>query len=269
MNKVKLTVATAAICILTASCSGFDKMLNSNDYEAKYAAAMKYYNDNSFSRASQLFENLTMYYRGKDHAENIAWYYAQSLRKQKDHFTAGYQYKRFARQFPYSTKLEEALYYSAYCKYMESPDYALDQSLTQEAIEEFETFAERFPRSTHMPEVNKCLDEMRKKLTRKSYEIAYGYYFIEEYHAAYESFKSFLNQYPEAPQREEAMYYMLQSSYRYAIGSREEKMYERLQQVVNDFDRFSSSFADSKHLAEAQDIYTKARQAMAGMQPAQ
>ena len=63
--------------------------------------------------------------------------------------------------------------------------------------------------------------------------------------------------------REDAMYYMLESSYRYAINSREDKMYERLQQVVNDFDKFSSSFGDSKRLSEAQNIYTKTREAMA------
>ena len=155
---------------------------------------------------------------------------------------------------------------SAYCKYLESPVYSLDQSLTKEAIAEFETFAERWPRSTRMPEVIKYLDEMHRKLMKKDYEIAYGYYYIEEYHAAYESFKNFLNLYPDAPSREDAMYYMLRSSYLYAIGSREEKKRERLQQVVNDFDRFSSSFLESKHLSEAQDIYNKTKAELAKME---
>ena len=112
----------------------------------------------------------------------------------------------------------------------------------------------------------KYLDEMHRKLMKKDYEIAYGYYYIEEYHAAYESFKNFLNLYPDAPSREDAMYYMLRSSYLYAIGSREEKKRERLQQVVNDFDRFSSSFLESKHLSEAQDIYNKTKAELAKME---
>lgn len=263
MKNTKITLKIATICLLITSCNGYNKLLNSNDYDAKYVAAMKYYNENSFSRAAQLFENLTLYYRGKENAENIAWYYAMSLYKEKDYYMAGFQFKRFARQFPYSDRLEDACYYSAYCKYIDSPEYNLDQSQTQEAIEEFENYVERWPRSTRIPEVNNCLDELRKKLTRKDYEIAYGYYFIEEYHAAYESFKQFLNNYPEATMREDAMYYMLESSYRYAINSREDKMYERLQQVINDFDKFSSSFGNSKRLADAQNIYTKTREAMA------
>ncbi len=262
MKKVKLVAVVAAICCMTASCSNIDKVLKSNDFEAKYAAAMQYYEDNSYSKAIQLFENLSLYYRGKEHAEDIAWYYAQALYKEKDYYTAAYQFKRYARQFPYSQRVEEASFLAAYCRYMESPVYSLDQHLTKEAIEEFESFAEHWPRSVHMPEVNSYLDEMRAKLVKKDYEIAYGYYFIEEYHAAYESFKQFLNLYPDAAEREDAMFYMLRSGYLYAVGSREERKRERLQQVVGDFDRFSSSFAGSKYMSEAQSIYTRARAAL-------
>ena len=268
MNKAKIIISICATCLVLASCTGYNKLLNSNDYEAKYQAAMRYYNDNSWTKAIQLFENLTLHYRGKDHAEDIAWYYAQSLFKEKDYFTAGFQFQRFARQFPYSERAEEASYLSVYCKYMDSPDYSLDQKRTKEAIEEMESFVERWPRSVHIPELNSHLDELRAKLMKKEYEIAYGYYFIEEYHAAYESFKRFLNQYPESAEREDAMFYLLDAGYRYAIGSREDKQKERLQQVLNDFERFSSSFAGSKHIAAAQNIYTKARAALTDLETA-
>ena len=263
----KNAIVVCATCLLLAGCEGYNKLLNSNDFDAKYAAAMKYYNENSYSRAIQLFESLTMHYRGKENAENIAWYYAQALLKDGDYFTAGYQFKRFARQFPYSQKVEDAVYLSAYCKYMDSPDYYHDQTSTKEAVAEFESFVERWPRSVRIPEVNHCLDELRKKLTRKDYEIAYGYYYTMQYPAAYESFKRFLNLYPEAQQREEAMFYMLESGYLYAANSREEKQYERYQLVVNDFEKFSSSFADSKYLEKARDYYSRSRAAMAAIQP--
>ena len=269
MKNAKIIAAIGALCLLLASCTNIDKLLKSNDFDAKYAAAMKYYEENSYSKAIQLFENLTLYYRGKENAENIAWYYDQALYKEKDYFTAAYQFKRFARQFPYSERVEEASFLSAYCKYMDSPSYTLDQSLTREAIEEFENFAERWPHSTHMPEVNRYLDQMRAKLVKKDYEIAYGYYFIEEYHAAYESFKQFLSLYPEAKEREDAIYYMLRSGYLYAANSREDKKRERLQQVVNDFERYGSSFANQKYLADAQDIYTKTRAALAQIEKAE
>lgn len=266
MKKAELILATAVIALLTTSCNGYEKLLKSNDYNAKYEAAMRYYNENSYSKAIQLFENLTLQYRGRENAEEIAWCYAQALFKEKDYFSAGYHFRRYAKQYPFSDRTEEAVFMSAYCSYMESPSYSLDQTTTREAIAQFESFAERWPRSNHIPEVNHYLDEMRVKLVRKDYEIAYEYYFIEEYRAAYESFKNFLSIYPDAPMREDAMYYMLRSGYLYAIGSREDKQRERLQQVVNDFDRFSTSFNNSKYMKDAQDIYTRTRAALAKLE---
>ena len=256
----------SAMCLLLTSCNGYEKLLNSNDYQAKYEAAMRYYNNNSYSRAIQLFENLTLHYRGRENAEEIAWCYADALYQEKDYYSAGYHYRRFASQYPYSERAEEALYRSAYCRYLDSPDYSLDQTQTRGAIADLEMFADRWPRSVHIPDVNRFLDELRAKLMRKDYEIAYGYYYIEEYHAAYESFRQFLNNYPEADKREDAMFYQLDAGYRYAIGSREERQKERLQQVINDFEKFNASFAASKHIAEAQNIYTKARAALTDLE---
>lgn len=259
MKRCAHIAITLLILTILTSCNGVEKVIKSNDFDAKYDAAMQYYSQNSYSRAIQIFENLLMYYRGKEHSEDIAWYYAQCLLKESDYYSAGHQFRTFARQFPYSSRAEDALFLSAYCKYKDSPSYSLDQALTKESIAEFESFVEKYPQSTHVPEINSYLDEMRQKMMQKDYEIAYNYYHIEAYHAAYLSLQNFINYYPESTLREEAMFYMLSAGYQYAINSREDKMRERLQQVVNDFDKFATSFKDSKHLAAAQDIYTKSR----------
>ena len=81
-----------------------------------------------------------------------------------------------------------------------------------------------------------------------------------------EAWDIFLNNYPDSPLREEAMFYILASGYEYGINSQEDKMRDRLQQVVNDFDRFATSFKESKHLAEAQQLYTKTRAALAALE---
>ncbi|MBQ9418290.1 MAG: outer membrane protein assembly factor BamD [Bacteroidales bacterium] len=269
---MKRTVKIASgllVCLFIVGCNSYDRLLKSNDFDAKYAAAMRYYEANSYSKAIQLFENLTLYYRGRENAENIAWFYAQALYKEKDYYTAAYQFKRFARQFPYSDRTEEAAYLSAYCKYLDSPPYSLDQSITREAISEMETFVERWPRSLHIPEVNHYLDEMREKLLKKDYEIAYGYYFVEEYRAAYESLKHFISLYPEASMREDAIFYLLQSGYRYAKDSREDKQRERYQQVLADYERFHSSLRTPSYVSNAADLYTKSRAALSDIEAAQ
>lgn len=263
MKLTKKIASVAAMCLLLASCNNYEKLLNSPDYDAKYEAAVRYYNNNSYTAACRLFENLKLYGRGREHAEDVAWYYAQSLYKMSDFYTAAYEFQRFASQYPYSTRAEEALYMSCYCKYLDSPDYYLDQTATKSAIEDMEVFAERFPRSLHMPDINRQLDELRAKLVRKDYEIAYGYYNTEEYHAAYESFRQFINLYPDAPQREDAAFYLLESGYRFAKGSRESKQRERLRQVLNDYENFSSKYGESALLERAQQINKEARNLLA------
>lgn len=265
MKRMKSIGLLALLFLLLTGCDNVNKLVKSNDSEAKYLAAVKYYDNEQYIQAIQLFENLFVQYHGKEHAEDIAWRYSMALLKTKDYYTAGYQFKNFFKRYPYSEKAEEALFLSAMCKYYESPEYNLDQQQTKEAIQSFESYVDRYPQSTHVPEINQYLDELRGKLIRKDYEIAYNYYETEQYHAAYVSLNRFLNEYPDSPYREKAMFYVLASGYEYGIGSTEEKKKERLQQVVNDFERFAASFKDSKYLSQAQQIYTKTRAALAKM----
>lgn len=268
MKRMLCYLPMLVIAMLLCGCNGTEKLLKSNDIDEKFEAAMKYYNDNSYSRAAQLFENLTLHYRGRDHAEDIAWYYGKCMMAEGDYYLAAYQFQTFAHRFPYSARAEEAAFLSAKCKYQESPEYSLDQTLTKEAVADFELFAEHYPNSNHLPEVNDCLDELRQKLMLKDYEIAYNYYVVESYHAAYVSLNNFLNLYPDSPKREEAMYYLIRSGYEYAINSREDKVKERLQLVVNDFDKFATTFKNSRYLSTCQSIYTKSKARLAEIEQA-
>lgn len=263
MNKCSIYTTIVLAISLLVGCNKYEKVLKGSDFDAKYKVAMDSYNKGDYDRAVQFFENLTMYYRGRDKAENVSWYYAQALFKTKDYRSAGYQFKSFVKMFPYSSHAEEALFRSAYCKYIESPTYTLDQTLTKEAISDFETYLEKYPSSTHTPEINGYLDEMRAKLMKKEYEIAYGYYKIEAYHAAYVSFGNFINNYPESASKEDAMYYMIKSGYELAINSQEAKVEERTKQVVADFERFGALVSNPKYKTDLQNIYNKSRNILA------
>lgn len=260
MRAIKVITIISVLISVFASCNSHEKLLKSNDYDKKYAAAMKYYEDANYSKAIQMFENLSIYYRGRDNAENVAWYHAESNLKINDYYTAGYLFDKFVRQFPYSERAGEALFMSAFCKYKESPEYSLDQTQTKEAIIAFEQYVERYPTSNHIPEINRYLDEMRYKLMKKDYEIAYGYYKTSAYNAAYVSFSDFMNQYPDSENKEDAMYYIIKSGYEYAINSTETKIVERLQKVINDFEKFATLFSNSKYMSSSQDIYNKCRE---------
>lgn len=259
MQKSVSIITMLLSLMLLGACSGYDKLLKSTDYDAQYKAAVDYYERENYSRAKQLFENLSIHSRDKERADSVAWYYANTLYRTENYYMASYHFNNYYRRYPYSSRAEDALFMSAYCKYKEVPYYSLDQKITKNAIADFEHFVDKYPQSPRIPEVNGYLDEMQQLLEKKDFEIAKGYFKIESYHAAYVAMKNFLNQYPNSQYREEAMYTILRAGYIYASNSREDKMKERLEAVINDFDSFVATFADSKYIKSSQDIYNKSR----------
>ncbi|MBQ8045915.1 MAG: hypothetical protein IJ269_06140, partial [Bacteroidales bacterium] len=61
------------------------------------------------------------------------------------------------------------------------------------------------------------------------------------------------------PNKEDAMYYIILSGYEYAINSTESKIVERLNLVINDFEKFAALFSNSKYTKATQDIHDKCR----------
>ncbi len=241
--------------ILVSSCSNeHKKLLKSNDHDAKYEAAVKAYNKGDYYHATQLFENLLMFYRGRDKAESVNLYYAKSLLGTGDYFSAGYQFQNFVRWFPFSEDAEEALYQAAYCKYLESPAYSLDQTLTYESIKDFQTYIEKYPNSIRVGEANKHMDELRNKIIRKEYTNSYNYYKTGNYQAAQTALKAFVHDYPDAEYRHDAMYYMILSGVKFAENSIEDKKFVRYEVVKNDYEKFVSLYPSSKKANELRKI---------------
>ncbi|MEE0894332.1 MAG: outer membrane protein assembly factor BamD [Bacteroidales bacterium] len=234
------------VAVLGVSCSSkHKKLLESNDQDAKFEAAMKAYERKDYFHATQLFENLLLYSRGREKAELVNLYYGKSLLGGGDYYSAAYQFESFVKWFPYSKYAEEALFQAAYCKYLESPEYSLDQTLTKQAIDNFQSYIDKYPKSDKVEQANKFMDELREKLIKKDYTNAYNYYKTEAYQAAQTSLKNFLNNYPDATQyREDAMYYIVLAGYEFAEKSIESKQKERYEIVLMDYERYQVVFSN-------------------------
>lgn len=256
MNYRNLSLIAILICLILTSCAGskHKKLLKSNDHEAKYEAAVKAFNQKDYFHSTQLFENLLLYYRGRDKAESVNLYYAKSLLGSGDYYGAGYQFENFVRWFPFSKDAQEALFQAAYCKYLESPTYSLDQTLTKESLQQFQSFIDKYPFSPKVKEANKYMDILRDKLIRKDYENAYNYYKTGNYQSAQASLKTFLNTYPDAKYREDAMYYIILAGYKFADNSISDKKQERFQSVINEFQKFEALYPESTKLSELKKI---------------
>jgi outer membrane protein assembly factor BamD len=255
----KSIIHIISIVILFAgitSCSKYEKLLKSNDYEKKFEAAIKYYEDKNFSKAYPLLEEMLGLYRGTEKAEKIYYYYAFCNYYMGDYVFAAYHFKNFYKTYPLSKYAEECLYMNAYCYYLESSDPTLDQTNTIAAINELQLFIDRFPESTkRVADANELIDKLRFKLEYKAYLIAKTYFKTMQYKAAYVTIQNILKDYPGSKFTEELLFLSLKSHYLYATNSIESKKEERLRATVEAYYLFIDKFPNSNFKKDAQEIY--------------
>ncbi len=239
--------------------SEYQKTLKGNDISKKYELAKKYYNKKDYFRALELLEELVNVYRGSDQAEDIYYYYAYSYYGLKDLTTARYHFQNFAETYPRSKYAEECRYMTAYCYFLDSPDLTLDQENTYKAIENLQLFINLYPKSERVAECNQLIDRLRNKLETKSFLNAKLYYNIGDYKAAIFAFRNSLNDFPDSQFKEEMEFLTIKSSYLYAKNSVEIKKSERFLETIDYYQNFVDSYAGSKYIKEAQEIFDQTR----------
>ena len=176
MRKVKLQVVLCMlIAVLIASCSDYQKVLKSTDYALKRKTALELYQKKDYQRAYPLLEELVAITRGTAGAEDLYFLYCYCNYYLDDLISAGYHFEQFAKTYPASEKAEEAAYMHAYCYYLGSPDFTLDQSNSVKAIEQMQLFVNKYPNSKRIAECNELIDKLRAKLEKKDLDLAMLY----------------------------------------------------------------------------------------------
>jgi len=240
-----------------ASCSQFEKLRKSTDYQLKYRKAFEYYHVGDFVRAGQLFDDVYNVYRGTNKADTVAYYRAMSYFKQRDYLNASYYFSEHYKNQRQSPFAEECEYLTGYCYYMQSPRTDLDQAHTYAAIETFQMFLMRHPESIFAPDAEKYMTEMKDKLVDKSYLTAKLYYNLGQYKASIIALNNSLDDYPETKYREELMYLLLRSSFLFAENSVPARKKERFQSTLDEYFSFIGEFPQSQYAKDAQRMYER------------
>lgn len=241
--------------ILTSSCSKYNKLLKSQDLNAKYEAAIKYYEDKDYYKAYPLLEELTVIYRGTSKAEKLSYYYAYTDYYTGDLFMASYRFKNFTSTYPNSQYTEECLFMSAYCHYLLSPTYSLDQEDTRNAIDEMQLFLNKYPQSSLADSCNKLIDDLHWKLETKAFAISKQYYKMRNYKSAIIAFKNIFKDFPDTEYKEEISFLIVKSNYYLAINSVESKKEQRIRDTIASYIKFADEFPKSDYMKEAENLY--------------
>ena len=262
MKLRNLFVVLGAIIAMSSCKSQYELLLNSNDADAKYEAAFEYFNLNKYSKAASLFESLAVLTDGTERDDTVRYYWGLSNYKFKDYYTAETNFDQFIQSYPRSPFTSEARYLRLDCLYRQTLRYELDQSPTYKAINEISAYILEYPSNVHMQECRDMLLELNERLDKKAYESAKLYYKMEDYLASRVAFKNVLKDDAENMYREDILYYIAMSSYKYAHQSVPEKQKERYLAFVDDYLNFIGEIPESQYRRELDSVYQRAQKAL-------
>jgi outer membrane protein assembly factor BamD len=241
--------------MLLASCSDFNKVLKSTDYEFKFKKAIEYYEAGEFVRSGTLLGELLTIYRGTSRADQIYYYYAKSMMGQRDYLMATQYFRTLLREAPTSSYAEEAQFMVGYAAYLQSPKVRLDQEVTLSAIDALQLYINLYPFNEKVDEAQRLIDELRDKLVEKSYLNARLYFDFENYKASVVSLENALKEYPDSRYREDLLYMLVKSRYLLAVNSVEDKKEMRLSTALDEYFAFVDEFPESKYRREVDRYY--------------
>ncbi len=257
-----LAVTLVATVSLQSCKSEYEALLNGNDVDAKYAAAFDYFNNGKYNKAAQLFESLAVLTSGTDRDDTVQYYWGLSNYRFKDYYTAETNFTKFITNFPRSPFAEEASFLRIDCLYRSTLRYELDQVPTHNAISVISQYIVENPGNTHNAICHKMLKELNDRLDKKAYENARLYYKMEDYKSSRVAFKNILKDDAENIYREDILYYIAKSSYKYASLSVESKQKERYLIFVDDYYNFIGELPDSLYRKELDVLYRRAQKAL-------
>ena len=192
--------------ILILNNCGSDNIKPVEDARTQYEQAVKLYNKGKYYQAEIEFQRFIYNYPGNTAVDTAQYYLGMSYYKDKDYGMGAGEFKKLLTSFPASAFTDDAQYRLAMSHYYQSPGYALDQTDTFIAIEEFLNFLDNYPLSDYTDSVSLNLKAMRDKLARKAFSTARLYQKMHQSEPALIYYNKVLNDYTDSPFAAEALY---------------------------------------------------------------
>jgi outer membrane protein assembly factor BamD len=104
------------------------------------------------------------------------------------------------------------------------------------------------------------LDELRRKLEKKSFMTSKQYYRIGRYKAAVTSLENTLLEYPDTKYREEALFVIVKSYYEWSENSVDSKKEERYSNTKKAYFKFAAAYPESYFSKEAKKVLEEAEE---------
>ena len=249
--------------MLCASCNRFARIKRSGDWEEKYRAAVAYYEDQAYAKAGLLFEDILHLMKGTEEGEKGLFCYADALYQQKQHVLSAHYFDEFYTTYVQSPLAYEALYKKAHSLYASSDAYNLTPQGIHSALSALQELLDTYPEAPDEREVERLLDELRDRLSKKSFEQAKLYYLMRHFRAAIVTFENFRKDFPSFDERVRASrYFSVLSQYQLARRSVPGKREGRYRELLRMHEDFVDAYGDNREATLLGDVYTKSLEAL-------
>ncbi|MCF8237530.1 MAG: outer membrane protein assembly factor BamD [Saprospiraceae bacterium] len=251
------------LLVVFASCkSDFERVRLSGDTQLIYDKGIALFEKGEYQKAQTLFELIINSFRGQKEAEDLYFKYAYTHYHLKNYILASYYFKNFSTTYSLSTLKEEADFMAAFSNYRMSPQFRLEQSFTQKAIDGLQDFVNTYPRSERVAECNQLIDGLRAKLEKKAFAEAKLYYDLRQYQAALHTFENLLKDFPETKDAEFIRYLMVDAAFAWAENSVVDKKAERYEKTLEFARLFRAKYPSSTYSEELSRTESETRKAL-------
>ncbi len=249
----RLHVLILCVAVFAAGCSGTGRLRYDSPQEA-FETGMQLYEDGRYDRAGEYFQGVFDYGRTSEVAADAQLYLARSYYQSKRYILAANEYTRFIEIYRNDPRSEEAEFERAMSYYEQSPDYELDQTPTEQAINYFQLFLDRYPNSELADEAESHIRVLREKLAHKEFAAAELYERREIYEAAAITYERVFDLYPDTRWADDALLGAIRTYIDYAEQSVASRQEERFQAAVDHYERLEQLFQDSPLLPSARNL---------------
>ncbi len=243
-------IPLVVVWALAASCSSLQRVINTDDPDLIFQRGLEYYKGEKWTKAILLFEHCEPYLKGFPQEDSVAYYRAHSYFKNVDYQTSATLFDEFRRTYGRSVFIENAEALYAISLYNMCPSPERDQTTTAAAIIAISEFLSHHPNSAQRDYFLEMTHDLTWRMEERTYLNAYTYYKILRYDSAIIAFRNALKKYPDSHRREDIMYYITMSAYKFADNSVASKQSDRFMTMLDSYYSFIMEYPESKYRQE-------------------
>lgn len=197
-------VAALIAVFLAAACGGKPKRAELPPEEL-YRQAQEAVEKKRYDRAQELLDQIRDEYPFSRFAPEAELLSADMAYQQKNYEEAAAAYRSFEELHPTHPRASYALYRRGLAYAAVSLPEDRDQSGTRNAVGAFEKLLHAAPGNEHAGDARVRLEELRARLAAHELYVARYYLRRKNYSAALQRLEHLVQEYPDAPQRDEAL----------------------------------------------------------------